>query len=327
MKKRIAVVYGGVSAEREISLITGKAIFDNLDRKKYVVSLVELAAGGKFFEIKKGRRDAFDFYGTAKKRFDLVFIALHGTIGEDGALQGTLEVLGVPYTGSGVLASALGMSKVHAAAMYREHDIPTPDFVHFTKQEWSHHKKELLLLAEKVSGFPAVIKPADQGSAVGVSIVKDRASLERALAKTFKEFSWLIVQKFVKGREATCGVLEKNGTAFALPPTRIIANFGEFYDYASKYKAGGSTHVCPADFAPSVNAAIQDLALRAHRALGCRGMSRTDIFVADNGALWVIETNTIPGMTPMSLLPEAAGKAGIAFPKMLDLIVASSLRS
>ena len=134
-----------------------------------------------------------------------------------------------------------------------------------------------------------------------------------------------MAQKFIKGKEATCGVLEKGGQLVVLPPTHILPNLGEFYDYKSKYAAGGSTHICPADFGDAVNQQIQNLAIMAHKALDCRGMSRTDIFVGDDKKLYILETNTIPGMTPTSLFPEAAGKAGISFGKMLDYIIEASL--
>lgn len=134
-----------------------------------------------------------------------------------------------------------------------------------------------------------------------------------------------MAQKFIKGQEGTCGVLEKKGESFALPPTHILPQVGKFYDYKSKYAPGGSKHICPADFPEEVNKTMQDLALTAHKALGCKGMSRSDFFYGDDGRVYIIETNTIPGMTGTSLLPEAAGKAGISFPKMLDLIIASAL--
>ncbi len=218
------------------------------------------------------------------------------------------------------------MDKARTGELYQFHGVPHPAFVAFNTAEWGSGRKMLLQhIGEKI-GYPAVIKPSDQGSAVGVSIVKNSRELIRAVTATSKRFPRLMAQKFIKGREATCGILEKDGKPFALPPTRIIPNLGEFYDYKSKYAAGGSTHVCPADFPSEVNKQIQKLALKAHGALGCRGMSRTDIFVGDDGELWVIETNTIPGMTPTSLLPEAAGKAGINFSTMLDLIIEAAIR-
>jgi D-alanine-D-alanine ligase len=171
-----------------------------------------------------------------------------------------------------------------------------------------------------------VIKPVDQGSAVGVNIIKFKEELKKIIDKSLKTFPWLMAQKFIKGKEATCGVLEVNGETKALPPTHILPNLGKFYDYKSKYSVGGSTHICPADFDEHINLEIQKLAIMAHKALGCRGMSRTDVFVGDDKHLYILETNTIPGMTPTSLFPEAATKAGIDFSVMLDYIIRTSLK-
>jgi D-alanine-D-alanine ligase len=254
-----------------------------------------------------------------------MFIAAHGTPGEDGTVQGMLQLLGIRYTGPNTLASAIAMNKVRTADIYRSAGIATPEFVHFTKKEWQKNKAVLSAKIETTIGFPAVIKPVDQGSAVGVEIPKNKQELEAGIARVLKKFSWLMVQQYIRGQEATCGVIEKRGVPFALPPTHILPNYGEFYDYVSKYKTGGSTHVCPADFDDAVNAKIQDVAIKAHQALWCTGMSRTDIFVDEESKVWAIETNTIPGMTPTSLLPEAAAKGGISFPEMLDLIILASL--
>lgn len=324
-KIRVGVLCGGYSAERTISLVTGNAVFNNLDREKYHVAMIELTEKRQFVMVKPTKR-VLDLHGKDRKKFDLIFIAMHGPGGEDGGMQGMLEVLGIPYTGSGVLASALGMDKVKSGELYQQHGLPHPDFVSFNSDDWKKDAPGLLQRIAREIKFPVVLKPSDQGSSVGVSFPKNSAELEKAINTTVRTFPHLLVQKFIRGREATCGVLESNGVPFALPPTRIIANLAESYDFDSKYAPGGSTHVCPADFGVSINKAIQKLAVLAHQALGCRGMSRTDVFVADNGALYIIETNTIPGMTPTSLLPEAAQKAGISFPAMLDLIVACSLR-
>lgn len=236
-----------------------------------------------------------------------------------------LETLGVKYTGPGVLSSALAMNKVFAAQVYVANGLLHPDFVHFKKDGWKRSPDKIINDIVSKVGFPMVVKPVDQGSAVGVSKVKSHDELIRVIDKTIKTFPWLMVQKFIKGQEATCGVLEKDGQAMALPPTHILPNLGEFYDYKSKYAAGGSTHICPADFGDITNEYIQNLAVSAHKALNCRGMSRTDIFVGDDKNLYILETNTIPGMTPTSLLPEAAAKAGISFSKMLDYIIKASL--
>lgn len=323
-KLKVAVLMGGPSAEREVSLITGKAVFNNLDRKKYSPTLVEMAKDGSFWLNKKRK---LDLQNKDRKLFDIIFIALHGSPGEDGGVQGMLESLGIKYTGSGVLASALAMNKVYSAQIYFANSLPHPEFIHFTKDGWRRDANKIIEDAINKIGFPLVIKPVDQGSAVGVSIIKSKEEIKKSIDKIIKKFPWLMAQKFIKGREATCGVLEKDGQAMALPPTHILPNLGEFYDYKSKYSSGGSTHICPADFGEAVNGQIQNLALRAHKTLDCRGMSRTDIFVGEDKKLYILETNTIPGMTPTSLFPEAAAKAGIDFNVVLDYIIKASLQS
>lgn len=341
MKKlKVGVLYGGPSSEREISLITGQAVCENLNTKKYEILPIEIAKDGKFYldrkfyyqlnfkskKIKSGaKKELVNFQNKTDKGVDLFFIAMHGTPGEDGKLQGMLDCLGVPYTGSGVLASALAMNKVYSGLTYYSWHLLHPPFIDITVKNWKKHKKEVLRAINVSVGYPCVVKPVDQGSAVGVSIIKTQDDLEKAIGKTIKQFPWLMAQKFIKGQEATCGVLEKNGAAFALPPTHILPQLGKFYDYKSKYASGGSKHICPADFPIEINKTMQDMALTAHKALGCRGMSRSDFFYGDDGKVYIIETNTIPGMTGTSLLPEAAKQAGIKFPKMLEMIINAAL--
>ncbi len=324
-KLKVGVLVGGTSSEREISLVTGAAIYKNLDRKKYIVKLIELTPKCQFVFIPdSGKKRFLDLVNKDRKFVDVMFIALHGTPGEDGTVQGMLQLLGIRYTGPNTIASSIAMNKVRTADIYRAAGIPTPEFVAFTKAEWQNNKLEIINQTRKL-GFPVVIKPVDQGSAVGVEIPKSSAELDSALNRVFKKFNWLMVQRYIQGSEATCGVLEKRGQPFALSPTHILANYAEFYDYASKYKAGGSTHVCPADFDDAINEKIQEIAITAHKALWCRGMSRTDVFVDEQKKVWAIETNTIPGMTPTSLLPEAAAKGGIGFSEMLDFMLLASL--
>jgi D-alanine-D-alanine ligase len=328
MKKlKIGVLIGGPSAEREISFITGQAVFDNLDRKKYLPSLIEMSRDNFFWFLdnKQKRKRKLDFIGKDKKLFDIIFIAMHGSPGEDGGVQGMFDTLSIKYTGSGVLASALAMNKVFSAQIYCANDLPYPQFVNFKRDGWKREQGKITEDIVNKIGFPCVVKPVDQGSAVGVSIVKSKEELKKIVDKTIKSFSWLMAQRFIGGKEATCGVLEKDGQVMVSPPTHILPNAGEFYDYKSKYKVGGSTHICPADFDEHINQELQKLAVQAHRALGCRGMSRTDIFVGDDKKLYILETNTIPGMTQTSLLPEAVGKAGISFSEMLDYIIEASL--
>ncbi len=354
MKKKllkVGVLMGGPSTEREVSMITGQAVFDNLDRKKYSVSKIIMGRDSTFvLKQKNGRSRKLDFLNKDRKLFDLIFIAMHGTPGEDGTVQGLFQFLGIKYTGPEALSSALAMNKVYSAMVYYANGLPHPEFIHFKKEGWKHRKEKILSDIKVRVGFPLVLKPVDQGSAVGVTIVKQEKELEKEINKTIKQFSWLMAQKFIKGQEGTCGVIEKDDQLMPLPPTHILANLSEFYDYKSKYSKGGSTHVCPADFPEEINHQMQDLALAAHQVLGCRGMSRTDIFYCEKkkekkydhcehgengcghdhcgceqGELYVIETNTIPGMTPTSLFPEAVGKVGIGFSEMLDLIIKASL--
>ncbi|HSR88957.1 MAG TPA: D-alanine--D-alanine ligase [Candidatus Udaeobacter sp.] len=325
MKLKVAVLMGGPSAEREVSLVTGKAIFDNLNREKYSPTLVEMSKDNKFFIVQKNKKSKFDFLKLAKTKFNMVFIAMHGTPGEDGQIQALLQTLGIKYTGPEVLSSALAMNKVFSAQIYAANGLPYPEFIHFKKDGWKRNSNKIINDIVAKLSFPLIIKPVDQGSAVGVSKIKSSAELKKVIDKTIKKFPWLMAQKFISGQEATCGVLERDGELMALPPTHILPNFDEIYDYKSKYSKGGSTHICPADFGDTVNQQIENLAIAAHRALNCRGMSRTDIFVGDDKNLYILETNTIPGMTPTSLFPEAAAKAGINFSKMLDYVIQASL--
>src|SRR3989339_875243 len=303
-KLKIGVLYGGPSSEREISLLTGKAVFNNLDRAKYLPSLIEMTKDNKFILISKNKKRAVDFVGKDRKLFDIIFIALHGSPGEDGSVQGMFETLGIKYTGPNTLSSALCMNKVYAGLMYQVGKLPHPEFIDITAKYWKKFKKEILKAINSQVGYPCVVKPVDQGSAVGVSIIKTEEDLIKAVNKTIKTFPWLMAQRFIKGQEATCGVLEKKGEAMALPPTHILPQLGKFYDFKEE-----------------INKQMQDYAIKAHLALSCRGMSRTDLFLSDDGKVYVIETNTIPGMTATSLFPEAAAKAGIPFVKMLDLII------
>lgn len=326
-KMKVAVLFGGPSSEREISMITGKVVCENLDKKKYDILPIEMGRDSKFYINKKGgKKTTFNITNLKENGIGIVFIAMHGAPGENGAVQGMLETLDIPYTGSGVLASAMAMNKVYTGEIYYANNLPSPQFINFKKYGWKNNLQVVLDDIKKNIGYPCVLKPVDQGSSVGVSIVKNETELIRTTNKIINKFPWLMVQKFVKGKEITCGVLEKDGLAFALPPTHIVANLGEFYDYDSKYKNSGSTHICPADLPESVNHNIKELAVRVHLALGCNGMSRTDIFYGEDEHFYIIETNTIPGMTPVSLLPESARVDGISFPKMLDLIIKAGLK-
>ncbi len=301
----IAVLMGGRSAERAVSLNTGEQVIAALSER-----------GADAFSIDPADSSFID--ELRSRRPDVVFVCLHGRYGEDGTMQGLLELLGLPYVGSGVLASALAMDKVASKRMFAACGVPTPEYTVVRRGEgWS---EEALVAAV---GTRCVVKPASEGSAIGVSIVHEPGELEAAIAAALEHDDVALVERFVEGAEVTVGVL---GTAqpFALPTLEIVPEH-EFYDYESKYVPGMSRHIIPARISETARERCAELAVAAHRALGCRGVSRTDIVVEPSGAAWVLEVNTIPGMTRTSLLPDAARAAGIEFPDLCALLVGYAL--
>ena len=312
MKKiRVALLMGGPSAEHEVSLATGKVVLNALDKSKYQVQPVRISKTG----VWPIRPDQL--------KSDVAFIAMHGTYGEDGTVQGCLEAAKIPYTGSGVLASAIAMDKARSANLFSYHGLQTPSYVPVGR---NCTRSDLVRIAGEI-GLPCVVKPSNCGSSVGITIVRKRGDLVAAVALAHKHDRTALVQEYIDGDEVTCGVVEdpKTGLASALQPTQIIPKTGEFFDYHAKYTAGASEEVTPPRLSKAVIKEIQTIAVKAHEILGCRGMSRTDMIVSLKG-IFVLETNTIPGMTETSLLPQAAAAVGIPFPKLLDRLIQSALR-
>lgn len=316
-KLRVLVLAGGPSSEHEVSLRTAGMILKYLDRKKYRPSLAVITKDKKWrFHPEKKLLKLGEAMGRlTPTRYDFVFIATHGPFGEDGRIQALLEWAGLPYSGSGVVSSAMAMDKEISNRLYEAHGLPVPRFVVAKK-----HDK----LGRAKIGFPFVVKPVSGGSSVGVSIVKNQKELKHALTLAFQEDERVMFQKYIKGRELTCAVLEdRNGKPFALPPTEIIPKGAAFFDYEAKYKVGGSLEVTPARLPKAKTKELQALALKAHQLLGCRGMSRSD-FILKGSKFYILETNTIPGMTETSLLPQAAKVMGINFLDLLDLVIKRS---
>lgn len=298
-KLRVALLSGGVSAEREISIKTGKMIAKNLDRGKYQVFLFDPA------------KDLIKLVSAIeRKKIDLVFPALHGPGGEDGTIQGMLEILRVPYVFSGVLASALAMDKDMTKKILRREKIPTPRHTTFSKNNHISLKK---------IKFPCVVKPLMQGSSYGVAIVEGPGRLKRAIKKALEFNGRVMIEEFIEGREITCAVLG-NKNPLALPLIEIKPKISQFFDYKAKYEAGGSEEICPAPLEAIISKRIQALAIKTHLALGCRGVTRTDL-ILHGSRPFVLEINTIPGMTETSLVPQAAAKAGLGFSKLLDKLI------
>jgi D-alanine-D-alanine ligase len=297
LPKKIAVLMGGPGSERDVSLATGRGV------SKALRSL-----GAEVVEV-----DVRDQRFTLPKDVDLAFNTIHGTFGEDGQLQKILEERGVPYTGDGVEPSRAAFDKILSKEKFREHDVVTP-------------KWEVIETGRRPTiPIPLVVKPARQGSTVGVVIVKNASELDAALAEAGKYDRKLLIEEFVSGRELTIGVLGDQ----ALPIIEIIPK-GGFYDFNNKYPflnpqaGGGAEHVCPAEIDPTKTKQIQEEALRAFRALGLVVYGRVDVLLSDSGDPFVLEVNTIPGMTEASLLPEAAAVAGINYVDLCARIIALS---
>lgn len=300
----IAVLMGGKSAEREVSLNTGLQV------------CAALEAGGHSLE----RIDTADpaFIDTLRsKPLDVAFICLHGRLGEDGTMQGLLEVLELPYVGSGVLASALAMDKIASKHIFTAAGLLTPASWALTESP-----ADIGPMVEAL-GYKTVVKPASEGSSVGMSIVHEPAELPDAIELAFCHDTTVLVEQFISGAEVTVGVLG-NKELLALPTLEVVP-VHEFYDYESKYVPGMSQHIIPARASADLRGECQRMALDAHRALGCRGMSRSDTIVTDEGEVYLLELNTIPGMTSTSLLPDAARAAGIEFPELCDRLVRLAL--
>jgi D-alanine-D-alanine ligase len=251
---------------------------------------------------------------------DVAFILLHGLYGEDGTVQGFLDLLGIPYQGSGVLGSAMAMDKNLAKIMYRLHGLPVANW-EMARREDAQAPGRLL---ERLR-LPLVIKPVRAGSSIGMSIAVTEEELGEGIRLAYKHDSQVMVEQFVRGREITGGVLG-NDQLIALPLVEIIPNKEfQFFDYTAKYQAGASRELCPAPIGAELTAKAQQFALAAHRALQLRGYSRTDMIVTDEGEITLLETNTIPGMTPTSLLPQAAAVHGLAFPALLERLIELAL--
>jgi len=332
-KLNVVVLMGGTSAEHEVSLMSGKMICEGLDKEKFNVRPITITKGGqwligaahtKFISkdgVKAVQKSLVSLEGGKaldkiknEKRADVIFLALHGTFGEDGRVQGLLDLAGIPYTGSGVLASALGMDKDMTKRVFKSEKIPTPKYFIFTKN--SH-------VSLKKIKFPCAVKPVAQGSSVGISIVQGPGGFKKAVRKAMEFGPRVMIEDFIEGREITCGVLG-NKKPKALPLIEIKPKISDFYDYKSKYEDGGSEHICPAQIPAVVAKRIQELAIKIHASLGCRGVTRTD-FVLNGSQPYALEINTLPGMTSVSLVPQAAQKAGISFPELLDRLISLAL--
>lgn len=293
--KRIGVLMGGVSAERDVSLRTGSAILNALQQRGYTAIGIDAGA---------------DLPARiAEERIDVAFIALHGRGGEDGSVQGLLEIMQIPYTGSGILASALALDKVMTKEVLVFHNVATPSFDVYRKGE------DVDTVVQRCDEFPVIVKPAREGSTIGVTIAGDKATLREGLLDACRFDDLILVEEFIKGRETTVSVLDGR----ALPIIEIVPKSG-FYDYESKYTAGQTDYLLPADLPVEIYRKMQADAEKVCAVIGCKGAARVDFMLRDD-EMFCLEVNTIPGMTATSLLPKAAAEAGIDFAELVQRIL------
>lgn len=302
----VAVVMGGPSAEREVSLNTGAAIANALRECGYT-NVVEIDLDPRNF----GKQ-------LAESKAEVVFNAVHGLYGEDGRLQTLLEIREMPYTGSGMIASVSCMDKVITKRMLRDAGISTPACLIVNKKESGIKEK----IMQRFS-LPVVIKPASQGSSIGVEIVKEEKQLDEALANAFKYSRDILVEEFIGGKELTVSMMQKDGEVVALPVIHIAPHSG-MYDYHSKYTKGATEYICPADLDEETTKKVQEISKQAYEVLGCSGVARADVMLDEEGNGYVLEINTVPGMTATSLVPKAAAAAGISFPELCNIILQSA---
>lgn len=296
---RVGVIMGGVSSEKQISIMTGKEMMEHLDKNKYEIVPIHL-------ENKEGLVEKV-------KDLDVALLALHGKYGEDGTIQGALETMGVPYTGSSILSSSLCMDKNISKKIIRFEGVQTPDWIHLTNME------ELKMDELDNMGYPLVVKPNSGGSSVGVKIVYDKETLKPAIAEVFKWDSEVIIEKLITGEEITCSILDGK-----LLPVISIRHKGEFFDYTSKYNDVATIEEV-VELSHEIQTRVSFAAMTCYKSLKCSVYARIDMMIKD-GIPYVMEVNTLPGMTKNSLLPKSAQGAGIPYHKLLDLIIEHSLK-
>ena len=304
---KVAVICGGNSSEREISLLSGASVCEALRERFITVELFDPAEAG-FVE------------SLTLLCPTVAFLALHGRGGEDGQIQGFLEELGIPHTGSGIMASALAMDKVLAKRILSSYGLLTPAFIEINSIDGKSCVRDFMM----EHGGRCVIKPSQEGSSLGIYIVESEPEMEDAIEKALSYSKSVLAEEYVAGREMTVGVLGHGDRLSALPIIEIIPK-NSHYDYESKYSEGGSVHVCPAEIENPIEILCKRVAIEAHKSLRCEGVSRTDIILDGDSNAWVLEVNTLPGMTNTSLLPDAARSARICFSDLCLALIGFSL--
>ena len=333
-KIKIALLFGGRSAEHEVSLISASAIYRNIDKKKYEVISLYINKKGEWkkvsspflFPEKLEKGPSFSFLPweaaalSRRVRADIYFPVLHGPYGEDGTIQGLLEMADVPYVGAGVLASAVGMDKAVMKALFAMKNLPLVKYKTILNSEYLKNKKAVLSLVKKEFPLPFFVKPANLGSSVGISKVKTYAETSRAIRKALCYDRKIIVEQGVIGREVECSVLGNDAPRASLPGE--VIPYREFYDYRDKYLEGKTRFRIPAQLPEAKVTEIQRLAVEAYKAVDCSGMARMDFFLEERtGQIYINEINTIPGFTEISMYPKLWEASGIPFPRLVEKLI------
>lgn len=341
-KKQVIVLMGGRTPEHDVSLVTGREVVRHLDRRKYEILPVVISRDGARWQLKttaeilrlspagvgrrlkraKTKKSSMPIASKQtlpvkleRAESPVVFIAMHGPFGEDGTIQGMIELMGLPYTGAGVLASALGMDKIMFRKVMEREKIPIPDYFVFNQGD-----RQTTIL--KKFKFPFIVKPFDQGSSVGVSLVHQMKELKSALKEAFVYSDPILIDQYLKGIEVSCGVIG-NEKPMALPVIEIVPK-KEFFDYEAKYQPEMCEEIVPARISSALTKRVQEAAVRVFQAIGCRGFGRVDMIIV-RGQPYVLEINTIPGLTPNSLLPQEAAAAGMSYSQLLDRVIELAL--
>jgi D-alanine-D-alanine ligase len=338
-KLRVGVILGGMSSEREISLESGRNIYFNLNPQKHEGVPIFLDSAGRFWAIplqllvqnttvditdrleREGTRIAYEELGSVA---DLMYIGLHGKYGEDGCLQGLLELLKIPYSGSGVMASAIGMDKHMQRKLLSEAGIRVPKYLAVSEGDWEEAAEEVLERAEASIGYPCVVKPTREGCSTGLSVVQDASGMGAALENAFGWDTTALVEEALVGMEITCAVMG-NRELTALPPTETVRK-GDFLTVEEKFLPGEGENITPARLPQEMIQKVQEVMVRAYRALGLKGYARMDGFVID-GEVIVTESNTLPGMTPSTCIFHQAAEAGMSPMEFIDKIIELSLEA
>ncbi|MEK5036862.1 D-alanine--D-alanine ligase [Sporosarcina sp. FSL K6-3457] len=336
MKKKLGIVYGGKSAEHEVSLSTARAVTQAVDFGKYEVIPVYITYGGEWRrgsalegpvatleELRlagdsNGKPDSIhDFLNG--EALDIIFPLLHGTNGEDGTVQGLFEVMNIPYVGNGVLASSAGMDKVVMKQLFAQVDLKQVPYVFFLRSGWAQERQQLVEKMEQELSWPMFVKPANLGSSVGISQATDRESLIAAVDLALKFDRRIIVEQGVVAREIEMGVMGNDEPACSVPGE--IKPVTAFYDYEAKYKDGNTALVIPAQVTEEVTKTMKEMALRAYKVLDCSGLVRADFFVTSTDEVLINEVNTMPGFTPTSMFPLLWQQTGVAYPELIDKLI------